>query len=778
MSAPPPLAQAGSLPRQLTSLIGREPELAEISELLRRADVQLVTLTGPGGVGKTRLAIEVATSVGNSFPDGAWFVDLAPMRDAARVIPEIAQAIGVRGRAETIQGLLAALGSESDRLLLIDNFEHVIDAAPAIVALLAGAPDLTILVTSREPLKVGGEREYPIAPLPVASSAGAGDATEPAGAVYLFAGRAQAALPSFAVTPENAATIAEICRRLDGLPLAIELAAARIKVLPPDLMLARLDQRLPLLSGTRRDLPERQQTMRGTIAWSYDSLSPAEQALFRRVGIFVGGFTFNAAEAVAAVPGDVEIDLLRDLTSLVDKSLARQDETAGSEPRYQMLETIREFANELLLASEEAAPIRNAHAEWVRARIAELRQEHGSPWAEPMMSIIEAEYGNIRAALAWLEESNDLLGMSFIVGGMYGYWHFHGPRSEGLRWLRRARETTNDSVAHKTARMWVLEGIALMSSNVGAYEESRSAADECLELARELGDILLQATGAGMLAHLALAEGDYDRAEEFARQAMTLREQSSKGWPNSNVQTILGQAAFGQGDLDKAETLYEAALRTEREVGSGYDIKLNLRYLALVHIERGRYANAASRQAEALPYLLELRNQENTAEWLAEVAVLAEATGELESGARFAGAAQTMREAVGHAFLLPERAVYERAEQSIRERLGDERLAPAWQEGAAMPIQRATAEATAFLDRVRTPVTAAEPDRAQSPFGLTARERDVLRLLAAGKSDREIAESLFIGVRTVETHVSNLLAKLGASNRAEASARAVREHLV
>ena len=325
--------------------------------------MRLVTLTGPGGVGKTRLSVESAQAAAKATFDQICFVDLSPVHDPDLVITAIAQAMGVSGRSDTVPALLASIGAETRALLLIDNFEQVISAASAILELLYGAPGLKALVTSREPLKIDGEQEYPVAPLRLPTVAV--DVSEvqisELDSVRLFVERARAVSPGFVLTADNALTVAEICRRLDGLPLAIELAAARVKVLPLPALLERLENQLPMLVGDRRDAPARQLTMRNAIAWGYSLLSDLEQVMFRRLGVFVGGFTLEAAEAIGTV-GNPEFDVINILSSLVDKSLVRLDPAAVDGPRYVMLETIREFAREHLLASDEAASVRNAHA--------------------------------------------------------------------------------------------------------------------------------------------------------------------------------------------------------------------------------------------------------------------------------------------------------------------------------------------------------------------------------------------------------------------------------
>ncbi|HET7055389.1 MAG TPA: hypothetical protein VFI12_02940, partial [Thermomicrobiales bacterium] len=450
----------GTLPSSLTRLVGRADELLALAALVRDPEVRLLTLTGPGGVGKTRLALTVARQVSDAFPDGVLFIDLSPIRDPALVAPTIAQTLGLSGGSNPVQLVLSVI-AQDHCVLVLDNFEQVVDAAPVVADLLIGAPDLTIIATSREPLKVSGEQEYPVAPLALPPAAlQSPDELAHFDAVQLFAARARAVVPSFVLAPVNAPQVADICRRLDGLPLAIELAAALVKTLPVSVLLARLEQRLPVLAGTRRDSPERQQTMRNAIAWSYMLLPPDEQTLFRRLGVFVGGCTLEAAEAIGAV-GDTGIDVIRALSSLVDKSLVRLDSAALGGPRYLMLETIHEFALEHLQDSAEHDAVRAAHAAWF-SRVAEERQMHGDNWIEPpsaghAVPPVEVDFANVRAAMSWYGDSGNVTELARMAGGVYWYWHVHGPRREGLDLLRTAWHANPDTVRDKQSRMWAME---------------------------------------------------------------------------------------------------------------------------------------------------------------------------------------------------------------------------------------------------------------------------------------------------------------------------------
>jgi predicted ATPase/DNA-binding CsgD family transcriptional regulator len=781
---------AGTLPAQLTPFIGRELEVSDTANLLARPEVRLVTLTGPGGVGKTRLAIEIARTVADFFSDRIWFVDLSPIRDTEQVIPAIAQVMGVPGQSATVQALLVMLVPQAGALLLIDNFEQVVDAAPSIAELLKGAPGLKALVTSREPLKIGGEREYPIAPLPIATAEPMLNHIADLDSVRLFVERAQAVLPAFAQTPENVPAVAEICRRLDGLPLAIELAAAQVKTLPPAAMLARLDLRLPLLAGNRRDAPHRQQTMRDAIAWSYALLTPAEQTLFRRFGVFVGGFTLQAA---AEVVGDTRGDLLLDLASLVDKSLVRQEAVIGTEPRYGLLETIREYALERLVAAGEERELRDAHAAWC-IRLAEERRLHGDVWNEPQVADrarppVMVEIANIRAALEWLDHTGKLSDVARLAGSIYWYWHEYGPRREALYWLRRGVQGEAETQRDKVSRMWTLEGLALLARNSGALEEATRVGLECQALAHELGDDLVESEVLGTLSYTAVARGDYEQATCLAQHAIEIRSRTTIGWSISFALCSLGLSALGLEDFGRVRDYFEPALSAfqaslekapaaQWQEDQIFDVAIIHGYLALLECAEGQYPQAAEHLAEAMPIWQRLNNQENIAEWLADVAVLANARGDHEFGARFMARAIALRDAVGHAFTLPERAAYERAEQSLRAALGPEVYDSATGAGALLPVPQALADASAYLDRIRAAAITTTPGRAPNRFGLTSRELDVLRFLAQGKSDREIAAALFIGTRTVETHVSNLIAKLGVHNRTEAATLATRDRLV
>ena len=534
----------------------------------------------------------------SDFVDGVVFVDLAPVRDPTLVIPAIASAMGARSGAPTVASLVSALGAASHCLIFLDNFEQVVDAAPVIADLLRHAPTLKILVTSREPLKIGGEWEFQITPLSVVNSALSIEELEQHDAIRLFASRSRAVDRNFALTEDNLKAVSEICRLVDGLPLGIELAAARIKSLPPAALLARLERRLPMLAGERRDMPERQQTMRDAIGWSYQILSPSEQNLFRWLGVFAGGFTLEAIESITSSMAGDGIDTLADLSSLVDKCLVQASSGRSADLRYQMLETIREFAAEQLAASDDYRAVRDAHAAWF-TRVAADRRRQGIGWAERRLasntpSIFEVEYSNIRAALVWFDETDNLGGLARLAGAIYWYWVFHGPRMEGLRWLRRASHLQPETITDKTSRMWALEGLGLMARNAGEFDEASNAVEECLTLAQELGDETAGALALAFLSFIGLARGEYDESDALTVAAIDRFTHLVPDWPIGGVIAHRGLAAFGKRDLDRAAQHFGEAIDASRSIGDRFNVAINLGYLSVVRSEQGRYQEAAS----------------------------------------------------------------------------------------------------------------------------------------------------------------------------------------
>jgi non-specific serine/threonine protein kinase len=770
-------------PTPLTSLVGREREVAAVVTLLRRDDVRLVTLTGPGGVGKTRLALAVAAAVSDAFADGVAFVALATIRDPGLVVPAIARVLAVREAVEApvLERVMDAL---RDRVLLLvlDNVEQVLAAAPLVVELLAACPRVKALATSRALLRVSGETPFPVPSL--ALSEDPGDRPCPpsveqvcrSDAVRLFADRVRSVRPGFVLTEETAPAAAEICARLDGLPLAIELAAARVGVLSPGAIVGRLQHRLPLLTGGARDAPARQRTMRDAIAWSFDLLAPEERALFRRLAVFAGGFTLERVAAVGRVPGNPISDALEGLTTLVEGSLVRRVERTGGEPRFAMLETVREFGLEQLAASGEEESVRGTHARHFLA-LAERSEPDIYRGCDliRLLGALEDEHADLRAALEHLEATGAAEAFLRLAGALAPFWLFHSHRGEGRGWLERALAIGSSARVSASTRAKALGGAATLAFTQGDYGRAAALAEENLALQRELGERQGIATALNLLGAVTRAQGACDQAAPLLEEAVALFEEiGDPGWIAS-ARGNLGILAYWRGDPGHGAALLEGAVYLYRQAGDRYPYgaAVALSDLALVTCDRGDHARAATLFAESLARWREVGTREGLIDWLARAAVLAEARGQPERAIRLFGAAEALREAIGYAFECPERSRHQRALAAARATIGEGAYAAAMAAGGALSPDEAVAEASRLVADLLG--SGAPPPPAH---GLTPRQATVLRLVAAGRSDREIADALFVSRRTASKHVAAILAKLGVPTRAAAATQAVRLGLV
>jgi predicted ATPase/class 3 adenylate cyclase len=582
-----------NLPLQPTPLVGRGQEVGEVCERLRREEVRLLTLTGPGGTGKTRLALQAAADLLEDFEDGVFFVYLAATTDPDLFLTQVAGALGLQESGDVpLEDLLKEYLGRRELLLVLDNFEQLLSAVPLVAELLSAAPRLKVLATSRIPLGIYGEHEYAVPPLSVPDTKRLPpiEVLSQYEAVRLFIDRASAAKRGFEITSENAPAVAEICARLDGLPLAIELAAARIKLLPPKVLLTRLANRLKLLTGGAKDLPARQRTLRGAIEWSHDLLEEGEKTLFARLSVFSGGRTLEAIEAICDAEGDLPVDALDGVSSLLDKSLLVREETSEEESRYVMLETIHEYAREKLHESGEAAEVSRLHAEYFLAFAEEAEPELEGPDQVAWMEKLEADHENCRAALSWLLEVGEAELALRIGAALSLFWRIRGHLSEGRRWLSEGLSGGDAAPAGVRARAMLVLGE--LAWKQGDYPQGEEKLEASLALCREAGDRRGEAQALNSLGFIASERNDLERAEKLLEESLALGRKA--GMPvviNSALNSLAALAVY-RNDYARATVLLEEGLGIARAAGDVRGIAIHTTSLGATAVVTGEFERA------------------------------------------------------------------------------------------------------------------------------------------------------------------------------------------
>ena len=733
-----------NLPAQLTALVGRDAFVADMLPVLTDPATRLLTLTGPGGVGKTRLAVHLAAEVLDAFPDGVFFVDLAAAADPAALLPAIAATLGAReGGRLSLRDAVVAMLSAQRLLLVLDNLEQIRPAEALgreVAALLDDAPGVTILATSRAPLRIRAEREQPLEPLAVPDPA---RPLPPAAlgenpAVALLVERAQAAKPTFALTDANAAAVAEIVHRLDGLPLALELAAARLRVLSPSQLRDRLGAQLDLLVGSARDHPDRQRTLRATIGWSHDLLTLGQQALFRRLGVFAGGFSLEAAEAVAVALGASELEALDGLTELLAESLVRAEETAQGETRYRMLETIRAYAGERLEESGESAAVHAGSLDFFTRWADAVAPEVGGSDRPAGLDRVETEHANLQAALGWALDAGQPAAGLALAARIWKFWQFRAYFSEGRAWLdclltATPHEQSEDRTigleaagvlawnqgdlaaaeallrqalalagarGDEPGRARILNNLGNVRNLMGDLDGAAAHFEESLELHRAMGDRRSEAIVLNNLALIAMDRDDLDASEALLEASLALKRQLGIRADSAIVLGNLALIAWLRRDLERSVALLEEGLAIERETDNPVGIADALGNLAQVLAEAGELDRSLALHRESLTLRRDIRDWLSVPYSLEGIAATAVGAGLPGPAVRVIAASNALREATGAPIPATDRAGHDDVLRRARDGLGEEGFAAHWREGSLLGREEAVAAALALCDAI------------------------------------------------------------------------------